>query len=494
MVEAVSSTFVFGAFLVVGIILFLSNILSRRIEIIENITDYITSGGRLHWALAAAGICSLMDWGGSMMTAAEGGFTFGIGAAWMYATAGIGVFLIGVYVERLSQLIPYPVSVVDVVKVRFGKTVHIFFAFMVILTVFYVALIQGLAVGFLASGLTAGAVPYWVGVALMCVIAASISIRSGGWSTFIATWFSALITAVVTLVAAFALWQFFGGGEAIIANITSYVEQTGETYFKEWTTWKILVAYGFANMAYWFGMLMIGEAWYLPGFITRPKDRAKAYVHGCLWWMMVPLLIGIAGVAGKAVGMTPDVPSNILPYIMRQLPTYALVCLAFYIIFASSATFAITALSFSSIFTAHLYKPYINPDATPKKTISVGRIALVLWIIFIAIVAGSEPGGLVYVYLLFPVIMVPLGIPFIVSLFSEKINGTAWMICSTISVIVSCYVYLTIGSFEAIGIGLLATVITLVWSWIRPWKFDWNKFKKTKELEHLLREEVVHDG
>lgn len=124
------------------------------------------------------------------------------------------------------------------------------------------------------------------------------------------------------------------------------------------------------------------------------QEAQKGIVFAAFLKLLMPLIVVIPGIA--AVLLAPDLakPDQAYPEMMKLVPSGLLgICFAA-LVAAVASSLSSMANSISTIFTIDIYKPLINPAASEKKLVFVGRSVALLSMLVAVIVAEPLLGQL----------------------------------------------------------------------------------------------------
>ncbi|HNQ21914.1 MAG TPA: solute:sodium symporter family transporter [Phycisphaerae bacterium] len=145
--------------------------------------------------------------------------------------------------------------------------------------------------------------------------------------------------------------------------------------------------------------------WGLNQFITQRALGAKSLAEGqrgiflcCIFKLMIPFIIVIPGIIAfevfgdailqRAGGDVSKAGEQAYPYLITHIvPPFLRGVMLAALAGAVMSTFNSGVNSASTIFTIDIYKRYVNPHATPKRQVSIGRIATAVIAVFACLIA-----------------------------------------------------------------------------------------------------------
>ena len=106
------------------------------------------------------------------------------------------------------------------------------------------------------------------------------------------------------------------------------------------------------------------------------REAQKGMVFASYLKMILPFVVVIPGIAAFALSADIVKPDEAYPWILANIVPAGIKGLIFAALIAAIvSSFSAIINSTSTIFTMDLYKPYINPKASEKRLVSVGRIS-----------------------------------------------------------------------------------------------------------------------
>lgn len=227
----------------------------------------------------------------------------------------------------------------------------------------------------------------------------------------------------------------------------------------------------------WLGMVLmigIGAAVY-PHAIQRiyaaeSERTLKRSLAGMAW--MPPLTTGVVfvvGIIGVSLfpGLSESGSEQLVGMIANEVAGinlffYAMMILLFGGIVAAIVSTADSALlSFSSIISRDLYARHINPQATERRQVLVGKLWGIAAIALILLIAWNPPGTLYNIFVLKFEIIVQIAPAFILGLYWNRLS--AWPVFFGMLAGAAVAGVMTIAGIEAYSIpgGLLGLVLNL---------------------------------
>ncbi|WP_435070072.1 sodium:solute symporter family protein [Haloplanus sp. C73] len=263
-----------------------------------------------------------------------------------------------------------------------------------LLWLFPYVMLQQMGAGEALRGLTAGAVPYWGGAALitlfMIVYVMLSGLRGVAWTDTVQGLFmlSVLWVAVVWVVS--ALGGVGAATEGMIAANPDFAALGGGIYTPQFIiSSAVTIAFGVTMFP------QINQRFFVAKSATVLK-RSFA-----LWPVLVLLLFVPAFLLGAwAAGLPIEVPegANVLSVLLAEYtPTWFAALVVAGAMAAMMSSSDSMLLSGSSYFTRDLYRPLVDPDVTEAREAWIARIGVAVFATLSFLASLTRPGTLIEV-------------------------------------------------------------------------------------------------
>jgi Na+/proline symporter len=460
-------------------------ILARKWSLVKTAEDYLVAGRRAHWALVTASVTSLYIWGSSVMGSAEGAVNNGIAGVWIYPMYAAGLWVFGIWASKLRDVFPYALSYTEYFRHRFDSKLHILVIFAAVATSFSGAWIQGLAAGHVMVGLTAKAVPYWVGILVMGFAVLIYAVVAGLWGSLISTWIFTLIAMPICALVGLATWVALGGPTPIVLEAQNLVSQGKlDPGFLNILRPSALINYLIPVLAWAFFSLPMQQDYWQTAFAVRnPKDVGRAFRHAGNWWFFMPFISASLGFAAlvlmKSGKMAEVAGSEAYAALVGQfLPTGFGVLFIWLIFAATVGTVGAAMVAIGNIIGNDIYRTYIKPGATDDEVKRFARIIVAAVTVLVIIVSLTQL-SILMVLLFMPMYCAPFVWGFIQSQYAKWLSSTPIFIGGIVGFAVGTYMFLGLGmwGWAMIAAFVVAGLISVIGSLISPDDFDFAKLK-----------------
>lgn len=364
----------------------------------KNADDYFLASKSLPWWAIGASLIAANISAEQFIGMSGSGFAIGLAIAsyeWMAALTLIivGKYFLPIFIEKGLYTIP------EFVEKRFSTNLKTILAVFWIALYVFVNLTSVLYLGALAMETIMG-IPMIYGILGLALFAASYSLYGGlsavAWTDVIQVVFLILGGLITTYLAL----DNVSGGEGIIAGFKHIYEAAPDSFHmildKAHSQYVNLPGIGVivgglwvANLYYWgFNQYIIQRT-----LAAKSLGEAqKGIVFAGFLKLVIPLIVVIPGIAAYVMVNDPEIMARLGNGAMGNIPTMDAADKAYPwllqflpsglkgVAFAALAAAIVSSLasmlnSTSTIFTMDIYKPYINPNASDKETVNVGRIS-----------------------------------------------------------------------------------------------------------------------
>ena len=376
----------------------------------KNAEDYFLASKSLPWWAIGASLIAANISAEQFIGMSGSGFALGLAIAsyeWMGALTLIivGKYFLPIFIEKGLYTIP------EFVEKRFSTNLKTILAVFWILLYVFVNLTSVLYLGSLALETIMG-IPMIYGVIGLALFAAAYSLYGGlsavAWTDVIQVIFLVLGGLVTSYIALNTL----SDGEGVVAGLKTVYQATPERFAMIFDAsneyYDMLPGVGVliggmwvANLYYWgFNQYIIQRTLAAKSL----KEGQKGILLAAFLKLFIPLIVVIPGIAAYVMVNDPEIMARLgdaalnnlpsleqadkaYPWLLQFLPT-GLKGVAFAALAAAIVSSLASMLnSTSTIFTMDIYKQYINPKASDKATVNMGRLSAAAALIIAGVMA-----------------------------------------------------------------------------------------------------------
>lgn len=387
--------FVCYAILILGIGLWVSRDKKGHQKTAE---DYFLASKSLPWWAIGASLIAANISAEQFIGMSGSGFASGLAIAsyeWMAAITLIivGKYFLPIFIKKGIYTIP------GFVESRYSTNLKTILAVFWIALYVFVNLASVLYLGALALETIIG-IPLIYGVIGLALFAAAYSLYGGlsavAWTDVIQVVFLVLGGVVTTYLAL----NTVSGGDGVLSGFKTIYNEVPDRFQmildKSSPEYKNLPGIGVlvggmwvANLYYWgFNQYIIQRTLAAKSL----KESQKGILFAAFLKLIIPVIVVIPGIAAYVIVNDPELLASLgdvgqrnlpslgqsdkaYPWLLQLLPA-GMKGLAFAALSAAIVSSLASMLnSTSTIFTMDIYKPYINTNASDKKTVNVGRLS-----------------------------------------------------------------------------------------------------------------------
>jgi SSS family transporter len=378
--------------------------------------------------------------------------------------ATVQILLFATIAIELKRRAPNAHTFLEVIRARYGTTVHVVFIVFCLMTNILVTamlLTGGSAVMTSLTGVPTAAACFLLPIGVVLY-----TLFGGIKATFITDYMHTVVILIVIFLFAFSAYATnaeLGSPskmyDALVAAAKAHpVEGNAEGSYLTMRS-KEGGIFWIINLIGNFGTVFLDNGYYNKAIAASPVHAFPGYVIGGLCWFAIPWLcastMGISALAleGSQRMSSGDVTAGlVLPFAAVKLLGYSgAVATTLMIFMAVTSAFSAQLIAVSSIFTYDIYQAYIDPSAKGKKLVYISHMSCVVYAI---IMAGFATGlyyagiGMGYLYLLMGVIISSAVFPGAMTLLWKGQNWIAAAASPPLGLVVSLIAWLVTAKKE----------------------------------------------
>ncbi|KAJ5183414.1 hypothetical protein N7492_001030 [Penicillium capsulatum] len=404
------------------VMIFITWALKRYQNEVQTSEMFSTAGRSVKSGLVAAAVVSSWTWAATLLQSTAVAYKYGISGPFFYASgACVQILLFATLAIELKRRAPNAHTFLEVIRARYGTTVHVVFIVFCLMTNILVTamlLTGGAAVLTSLTGVHTAAACFLLPIGVVLY-----TLFGGIKATFITDYMHTVVILVVIFLFAFSAYATnsqLGSPSRVYDALVAAAKQhpvegnAGGSYLtmrsKEGGIFWII------NLIGNFGTVFLDNGYYNKAIAASPVHAFPGYVIGGLCWFAIPWLcattMGLCALAleGSQRMSSDDVTAGlVLPFAAVKLLGYSgAVSVTLMIFMAVTSAFSAQLIAVSSIWTYDIYQAYIEPSAKGKKLVWISHMSCVVYSV---IMAGFATGlfyagiGMGYLYLLMGVII-----------------------------------------------------------------------------------------
>lgn len=395
------------------------------------------AGRTIKTGLIAVDIVSHWTWAATLLQSSNVAWQYGVsGPFWYAAGATVQILLFGILAVEIKRKAPNAHTILEIVRERWGNGAHLTFLFFCILTNVIVTgmlLLGGSAVVNALTGMNIYACAFLIPIGIIMYTAVG-GLKATFMSCYIHTVYIYVVLCMFVIIV-YATSPDLGSPGKVWDNLQALAKVTPVEDNLEGSYLTMLskggLIFGIINLIGNFGTVFVDQAYWQSAIAARPSASHKGYMLGGLLWYCIPFTLATTlGLASRALDLPLTaaeageglVPPAAATYLLGQAGAILIILMLFMAVTSSGSA---ELIAVSSLFTYDIYRTYINPNATPKQTIMVSRISVVVFGILMGVlavllnVAGVSLG---WVYLAMGVLIGSAVVPIAMCLMWSKCN------------------------------------------------------------------------
>lgn len=389
--------------------------------------DFVIAGRRIGLGFGVGSVIAVWTWSMAVLMSSAQAFSWGTsGLIWFIVPNGLAVVAVVPFALKLRKHMPQGYTIVEFIRARFSSRT----ATIVILAAQIFGLLSEIFINLFGVVLVTGVIFGLNPTAVLLVTLATITIYSyfgGLWTSAItATINTLLITIPAALVVLFVLAKV-GGPSAVFESI----DTKGGELLNPFSA-QTAAAFGISLALGLFASTIADQTFWQKLWALRPGNLRRTFVWGGLWFYPIPLALGLLGLVGLSLGVTPaDLGAagagGIGPYVVSHVGL-PVILIAAYVLVILNACFSSIDGAFSAL--SSLVAVDILKQAWPKisekRLFTLTKLSLLIGGAIGALVVSSGIDYIALVTLVF-FIKAVLIFPLVLAIFWRRTTGTAFI-------------------------------------------------------------------
>lgn len=416
--------------------------------------EFNTAGRMIKTGLTASKIVSDWTWAATLLQSSNVAWNYGVSGPFWYASgATIQVLLFGVLAISIKDVAPSAHTFLEIVRARWGRSAHLtflFFGFCANMIVTAMLLLGGAATVEALTGMKYELAAFLIPWGVILYTAAG-----GLKATYMASYLHTMIIFAVVITMITIVYIKVYSSDLIYQYLNQTVSYTEEqctniysedgagtnSFFRNANGKKMMTCgpvegniegsyltmisggglmFGIINIIGNFGTVFVDQCYWQAAIAARPESAAKGYLLGGICWFSIPFSLATSlGLASTALMLPINsdeagsglVPPAVANFLMGDAGAVLILIMLFMAIVSTGSA---ESVAVSSLVAYDIYREYINPNATGAQILNVSRIVIVVFNVFmglLAIVLNLLGLNLGWVYLFMGVVIGSAVIP-----------------------------------------------------------------------------------
>jgi SSS family solute:Na+ symporter len=366
----------------------------------KNSNDYFLAGNSLPWWAIGASLIAANISAEQIIGMSGSGFAIGLGIAsyeWMAAITLllVGKYFIPIFLERKIYTMP------QFLEQRFDGRVRTIMAIFWLGVYVFVNLTSVLYLGALAIHTIAG-VDMMHGLVFLAAFSITYSIYGGLKAVALTDIIQVVLLVLGGLVVSYLALEKISGGVGVVEGFNRLTTEVPEKFdmilSKDNPFYKDLPGISVLIGGMW---VMNFSYWGFNQYITQRalaaknlREAQKGIAFAAYLKLLMPLIVVVPGIAAAVLSPNLAKPDQAYPEMMKLVPSGLLGLTFAALVAAIASSLSSMTNSISTIFTMDIYKPKINPEASEKKLLFIGRSVTFAAMIIAVIIAQPLLGSL----------------------------------------------------------------------------------------------------
>lgn len=366
----------------------------------RNSTEQFNCAGRgIQTGLIAVDIVSHWTWAATLLQSSNVAWKYGVsGPFWYAAGATVQIILFGILAVEVKRKAPKAHTILEIIRARWGTAAHCVFAFFCVLTICIVTgmlLLGGSAVINAITGMDIYAAAFLIPIGVILYTAIG-GLKATFMSSYIHTVYIYVVLCVFSITV-YGTSPDLGSPGKVWENLRALAKITPVkgNYGGEYLTMlsKGGLVFGIINLVGNFGTVFVDQSYWQSAIAAKPSSSHKGYILGGILWFCIPFTLATClGLASRALDLpltATEAGDGLVPpaaalYLLGKGGAILLTLMLFMAVTSSGSA---ELIAISSLFTFDIYRTYINKNATPKQTIMVSRISVVVFGLLMGVLA-----------------------------------------------------------------------------------------------------------
>ncbi len=445
--------------------------------------NFLLANRSVGYFFGAVSVATAWIWAPALFVASQKAYEQGLpGLFWFTFPNVMALVLFSFLAHRMKILFNFGYTLPEYIKIRFDKKMQIIYILAIFIVQIYSIILQITAALLLLNLITG--IDKSILIVILAFIILSLSLAKGFPSSLSVDAIKAVFITVVGLI--IIPWATtLGGGLSNIAQGVGGVSGDFTNIFDK----NVALAFGIPISVSLLSGVVIDQQQWQRAFAMKKDIVKKSFLLGALFFLFVPLLLGLLGFAASNSGIAISANETQLVglfFIKDNLPDIGVYIFSFMVL-ASLVAAGVAALSAaSSVGAIDLFRLF-KKDFSDKNIVLVSRVTMVVILLIAVSIALIPHIQLLYLILLIGVFRAALIIPTILSLYWSKISTNFTFIGVVLGMFVGLPLFMYgsthqipwISSFGSLMPIFISTTFCFLGAIFKPANFDYEKFKTT---------------
>lgn len=429
---------------------------------VKNTHNFVIAGRQIPLGFGVGSVIAVWTWSMAVMMSSAQAFSFGTsGLLWFIVPNGLAVMIMVPFAVRLRRQMPEGYTIVQFIRERFENgtasgvmLVAILFGLIaeICINLFGVTLVMGVIFGFDATAV----------LAITLVIVTIYSYFGGLWTSAITATINTLLIAVPAAIVVLYVLGEVGGAGAVFDSVKEADSNNLNAFSPAAAS-----AFGISLALGLFASTMADQTFWQKVWAMKPANLSKTFLWSGLWFYPIPMCLGLLGLVGIAVGVTPDAlgsygAGGVGPYVISHVGL-PVVLIALYVLIICNACYSTIDGAFSalsSVVAVDVVKR-VAPGITEKRLFRITKASIIVAGLIggVIVLSGVDYVTLVNTIFFFKAaLVVPLGL----AIFWRRMSAPAFIVGVAAAIAIGYPVRETVSELAGIvtlmGVSIIASV------------------------------------
>lgn len=470
-----------GIALMVGLGAFMLTIALAVRAMVRNTHAFVIAGRRIPLGFGVGSVIAVWTWSMAVMMSSAQAYNFGVsGLLWFIVPNGLAVMLMVPFALRLRRQMPAGYTIVEFIRERFRNRT----ASSVMLAAMLFGLLAEICINLFGVTLVMGVVFGLDATAVLLISLAIVTVYSyfgGLWTSAItATFNTLLITVPAAIVVLYVLHEV--GGPSLVFDRVREADVANVHPFR----WETASAFGLSLALGLLASTMADQTFWQKVWAMKPRNLEKTFLWAGLWFYPIPIVLGLLGFVGIALGVTPEQlgsfgAGGVGPYVVSHLGL-PVVLIALYVLIICNACYssidgAFSALS--SVVAVDIVKR-VAPRVPEKRLFAITKASIVVAGAIGAVVASS---GIDYVNLVEIIFFLKaaLVVPLALAIFWPRMTAPAFITAVVAAIAVGFPIRQNVSELDGlIALMAVSVVASVGISLLGRSRFDYSRLRESR--------------
>lgn len=442
---------------------------------------FLLSNRNVGFLLGAISVATAWVWAPALFVASQKAYEQGLpGLFWFTFPNVMALVLFSFLAGRMKKLFNSGYTLPEYIKIRFDKKMQIIYMIAVFVIQIYSVILQVTSALLLLNLITG--IDKTILIIILGFMILSLSLIKGFRSSLAVDIIKAAFIAVVGII--IVPWSINQSGG--LSNIIQGIGGISGNFTNIFDI-NVALAFGIPISVSLLSGVVVDQQQWQRAFAMRNNIVKKSFLLGAVFFVFVPLLLGILGFAAAGSNVAINANQTQLAglfLVKNYLPQVGVYIFSFMVLAGLVAAGMAALSAASSVGVIDLFRLF-KKDFSDKNTILISRITMIVILLIAVLIAMMPNIQLLYLVLLIGVFRASLMIPTILSLYWPKVSTNFTFLGVVLGMLIGIPLFIygsvakvpLISSFGSLMPIFISTIFCVLGAVFKPANFDYEKFK-----------------